>query len=58
MPILIKLLAMIPCKRDRFEPSLTLEPGAARRDLERFATDLKDVMQIAERLRLGDDLGL
>lgn len=49
-------LAMIPCRRDRFEPSLTLEPGAARRDLERFAAELKDVMQVAERLRLGEDL--
>lgn len=49
-----KFLAMIPCRRNRFEPSLTLEPGATRRDLERFAIELKDVMQIAERLRFGD----
>lgn len=53
-----KFLAMIPCRKNRFEPSLTLEPGAARRDLERFAEELKDILQIADRLRFAEDIGL
>lgn len=50
-----KFMAMIPCSRDRFEPSLTLAEGAVTRDLERFAADLKDIAQITERLRLERD---
>ncbi|RFB05974.1 DUF3137 domain-containing protein [Parvularcula marina] len=53
-----KFLAMIPCRKNRFEPSLTLQPGAARRDLERFAEELKDIIQVADRLRLGEDLSV
>lgn len=53
-----QLLVMIPCNRNRFEPSLSMEPNTARRDLDRFASDMKDILRVAERLKLGDNLGL
>ena len=53
-----QLLVMIPCNKNRFEPTLSMEPNTARRDLEQFAADMKDILRVAERLKLGDNLGL
>ena len=53
-----QLLIMIPTKLNRFEPTLTMAPHGTRRDLERFAVEMKDILEIAERLKLGQTMGL